>query len=184
MYLNVILAAALIPPGTDIGQGLSPGATQAEYLSRSAADFFGTPLAGRILWFVTLLNGFWILFGTQLAFVDGIVRLATDVLWTASARVRAWTRGDIRKVYYALLVLYAVWGCVAIQLTQPVMLLKISANVAGVVLIIAGLHVLRLNRTLLPREVRSPLWQQAGVVLGVVFYAFFAAMNLVELFRT
>jgi hypothetical protein len=184
MYLNVILAAALIPPGTDLGQGLSPGAAQAEHVSRSATAFFGTPLAGRILWFTTLLNGFWILFGTQLAFVDGIVRLATDVLWTASARVRSATRGDIRKVYYALLVAYAVWGCFAIRLTQPVVLLKISANVAGLVLVIAGLHILWLNRTLLPREVRSPLWQRAAVALGVAFYGFFSAMNLVELVRS
>lgn len=184
MYLNVILAAALIPPGTDIGQGLAPGAMQAEALSRSAAAAFGTPLAGRILWFATLLNGFWILFGTQLAFVDGIVRLATDVLWTASPRVRAATRGDIRKLYYGLLILYALWGCFAIHLSQPVMLLKISANVAGVVLVVAGLHVLWLNGTLLPREVRSPLWQRAGVGLGVAFYGFFSVMNLVQLVRS
>lgn len=184
MYLNVILAAALIPAGTDIGQGLAPGATQAEYLARSAEATFGTPIAGRVLWFTTLLNGFWILFGTQLAFVDGLVRLATDVLWTASARIRSATRGDIRKLYYGLLVLYALWGYVAIRLSQPLMLLKISANVAGLVLVIAGLHVLWLNGTLLPREVRSPLWQRAGVGLGVAFYAFFSVMNLVQLVRS
>ena len=184
MYLNVILAAALIPPGTDIGAGLAPGAIQAEFLSREAAAFFRTPLAGHVLWFLTLLNGFWILFGTQLAFTDGIVRLATDVLWTASPRIRSAAKGDIRRVYYGLLLGFAVWGCVAINLTQPVMLLKISANVAGAVLVVAGAHVLWLNGTLLPREVRGPRWQRVLVGMGVLFYAFFSVMNLLRLFRS
>lgn len=183
MYLNVILAAALIPPGTDIGTGLSPGATQAEYLSRAAAAKFGTPLAGDILWFVTLLNGFWILFGTQLAFIDGFVRLATDVLWTSSERIRNATRGDIRKVYYALLIFYAVWGCVAMRLAQPAMLLKISANIAGVVFVVAALHVLHTNKTLLPKEVQSPFWQRLLVGFGALFYAGFTVMNLIHLIR-
>lgn len=183
MYLNVVLAAALIPAGTDIGTGLAPGATQAEYLSQAAARFFGSPFAGSVLWFLTLLNGFWILFGTQLAFVDGLVRLATDALWTASERIRRAARGDIRRVYYLLLLVFAAWGCVAINLSQPVMLLKISANVAGFVLVVAGLHVLWINGTLLPREVRGPGWQRIAVALGVVFYAFFAAMSVAQLLR-
>jgi hypothetical protein len=183
MYLNIILAAALIPPGTDIGTGLAPGATQAEYVSQAATTFFRTPFAGHVLWFLTLLNGFWILFGTQLAFVDGMVRLASDVLWTASEKIRALARGDIRRVYYFLLVVYAVWGCFAINLSQPLMLLKISANVAGVVFIVAGLHVLWLNKTLLPKEVQSPFWQRAMVGLGVLFYGFFSVMNLIQLIR-
>jgi Mn2+/Fe2+ NRAMP family transporter len=130
------------------------------------------------------VSNLWILFGTQLAFTDGIVRLATDVLWTASPAIRRRAKDDIRRVYYLLRVLYAVWGCAAMQLSQPVMLLKISANVAGVVLIVAGLHVLWLNGRLLPREVRGPAWQRAAVGGGVLFYAFFAAMNLVQLVRS
>jgi len=183
MYLNVILAAALIPPGTDIGTGLAPGANQAKYLSEAAAAKFGTPVAGDVLWFVTLLNGFWILFGTQLAFIDGFVRLATDVLWTASEKIRNATKGDIRKVYYTLLVLYAGWGCFAMSLKQPLTLLKISANVAGVVFVFAGLHVLRSNKILLPKEVQSPFWQRAIVGFGVLFYGFFSVMNLIVLLR-
>lgn len=172
MYLNVILAAALIPPGTDIGKGLAPGATQAGYLAE---------LGGPFLWYMTLINGFWILFGTQLAFTDGIVRLATDVLWTVSPRLREVTKGDIRRVYYTLLLGFALWGCVAINLTQPVVLLKISANVAGFVLVVAGIHVLRMNKKLLPREVQSPLWQRVVVGLAVLFFGFFCVMNLKSL---
>ncbi len=170
MFLNVTLARALIPPGTNM-EGLGAGAIQAQAL----ADAAGT----RVLWFMTLLNGFWILFGSQLTIVDGFVRLSTDILWTGSARVRAWARDDIRRVYYTLLVVFALWGCAAINLTRPFILVKIAANAAGFILVVAGIHILFLRR-MIPREVRGSPWQAALIVLSVVFSAFFFSMNVAD----
>ncbi len=67
MFLNVNLATAIIPHGTDL-QGLAAGAYQAEYLSKIWRGF----------WFLTLFNGFWILFKTQLGNTDILVRTITD----------------------------------------------------------------------------------------------------------
>ena len=67
MFLNVNLATAIIPHGTDL-QGLAAGAYQAEYLSKIWPGF----------WFLTLFNGFWILFKTQLGNTDILVRTITD----------------------------------------------------------------------------------------------------------
>ena len=39
----------------------------------------------------------------------------------------------------------AAWGVFALRLAQPIVLLKISANVAGVIFIIASLHLLYIN---------------------------------------
>jgi hypothetical protein len=174
MYLNVILIAALIPPGTDMGGGLGPGALQAEYLAKTG---------GRWLWYLTLLNGFWILFGSQLTIVDGFARLSTDIVWTGSARARRWANDDIRRVYYGLLILFAAWGCVAIHLTRPFLLAALAANAAGFILIVAGIHILVLNTRHLPRELRGPWWTRAGVAGAVLFYAFFFVMNLAALVR-
>ena len=52
--------------------------------------------------------GAWILFKTQLDCVEGMTRSVTDILWTGSARVRAWRGGDVRAVYYSVL---APWWC-------------------------------------------------------------------------
>ena len=73
MFLNVNLATAIIPHGTDL-QGLAAGAYQAEYLRRIWPGF----------WFLTLFNGFWILFKTQLGNTDILVRTVTDAVWMAS----------------------------------------------------------------------------------------------------
>lgn len=172
MYLNVILAAALVPAGMDMGKDLKPGAIQAEYLAR---------LGGQALWYLTLLNGFWIMFGSQLTIVDGFVRLSTDIVWTGSAGVRRWANDDIRRVYYGLLLLFTVWGCVAIQLTRPYTLFLIAANAAGFILVVAGAHILVLNRKCLPRELRPSPWQQAAVLGGVLFYGCFFAMNVLSI---
>ena len=77
MFLNVNLATAIIPHGTDL-QGLAAGAYQAEYLSKIWRGF----------WFLTLFNGFWILFKTQLGNTDILVRTITDAAWMASPGAR------------------------------------------------------------------------------------------------
>lgn len=163
VYLNAILAKAIIPAGTDMTT-LAAGAYQAKYLALEA---------GRFLWFLTLLTGFWIFFGSQISILDGFCRLSTDILWGASERLRNRAKGDIRRVYYTLLVLFALWGCVAINLAQPFALFKISGNVAAFILAFAGVHVLILNSKFLPAELRGPKWQGAGLILAILFYAFF-----------
>ena len=77
--------------------------------------------------------GAWILFKTQLDNFEGMVRAVTDILWTGSDRVRAWRGGDVRAVYYTVLAILVVWGIIALRLAQPIVLLKIGANVAGLI---------------------------------------------------
>ena len=175
MYLNVILVAAIVPAGTDMGDPLSAGAVQADCLARLGG--------ARVLWYLTLLNGFWIMFGSQLTIVDGFVRLSTDIVWTGSVTVRRWAKDDIRRVYYGLLAFFTIWGCVAINLQTAFNLAKRAANVAGFILIVAGIHILALNARHLPREVRGPWWLRLAVLGGVVFYAFFFVMNVTALVR-
>ena len=79
-----------------------------------------------------------------------MTRSVTDILWTGSKRVRAWRGGDVRAVYYSVLALVVVWGIIALKLAQPVMLLQIGANIAGVIFVIASLHLLYLNTRVLP----------------------------------
>ena len=69
--------------------------------------------------------------------LEGMVRAITDILWTGSSRVRAWRGGDVRAVYYTVLAVLVVWGIFALRLAQPIVLLKIGANVAGAVFVIA-----------------------------------------------
>ena len=172
MYLNVILASAIIPPGTSL-EGLGAGAFQADYLREQG---------GAIMGILALLNGFWILFGSQLVITDAFVRLSTDILWSTSPKIRKLAKDDIRKVYYFLVIAFATWGCIAINVvTKPDTLVKIASNVAGFIFVIVGVHVIVVHNTLMPKVVRAPIWQQVVIGFSVIFFGFFAVMNLIRL---
>ena len=172
MYLNVNLATAIIPHGTDL-QGLAAGAYQAQYLSRIWQGF----------WFLTLFNGFWILFKTQLGNTDILVRTITDAVWMASPRAREWRMG-IRAIYYGILLAFSIWGALVIRSASPFQLFKILANIAGIVLLIAGVQIFIVNRRFLPAALRAPLWRELGLLLCSAFYAFFAYFVVRDLLRS
>jgi hypothetical protein len=172
MFLNVNLATAIIPHGTDL-QGLAAGAYQAEYLSRIWPGF----------WFLTLFNGFWILFKTQLGNTDILVRTITDCLWMSSSRARASQMG-IRAIYYGILLAFSVWGAFVIRSASPFQLFKILANMAGIVLLVAGIQIFLVNRRFLPKAVRAPLWRELGLLACSAFYAFFAYFVVRDLLRS
>jgi hypothetical protein len=172
MYLNVNLATAIIPHGTDL-QGLAAGTYQAQYLRAIWPGF----------WFLTLFNGFWILFKTQLGNTDILVRTITDAAWM-SRQGTGTRRLDIRKIYYGILVAFSLWGAFVIRIASPFQLFKVLANMAGVVLAIAGLQIVIVNRRFLPRAVRPPLWREAGVLLCSAFYAYFAFFAIRAVLRS
>jgi uncharacterized protein YhhL (DUF1145 family) len=125
-----------------------------------------------------MLCGLWILFSTQLGIVDGLPRSLTDMLWSGSEGVRRWRGGDIRAVYYGVLLVFAVWGSIALNLAQPLTLLVIGANIAAVNLVFLSLHTLVVNRRFLPPELRPSWVREGGLVLCALFYAGFAATAL------
>ena len=161
MFLNVNLARAIIPQGTDLGK-VGAGAFQAQYL----AEHYWSGL-----WMLGLLNGFWILFSTQLGNTDVLVRTITDTLWTASRRVRSWRDGQIARIYYGLLFLFTAWGLVAVHLGTAMQLFQYLGTMAGVVTSIAAVQLYLVNTRLLPPELQPSWWRRAALLLCAACYA-------------
>jgi hypothetical protein len=92
--------------------------------------------------------------------------------------VRAWRGGDVRAVYYSVLAAVVLWGIVALRLAQPIILLQVSANVAGMVFLLAAPQLLYVNTRLLPEHVRPPMWRRAALVGMTLFYGFFVTLSL------
>ena len=134
---------------------------------------------GPAFWYLTILCGFWILFSTQLGIVDGLPRATTDILWSASPRLRK--SGDVRRVYYGVLIVFAIWGCIGLNLARPITLIMIGANAAAVIFVIESIHTLVVNRMFLPRELRPPLWREICLVVCTLFYGGFLAVALSRL---
>jgi hypothetical protein len=172
MALPAMLYVAFLPHGTDI-RGPGVGAA----LAQAMAPAVGGLAAGAVAFM-----GAWILLKTQLDIVEGMTRAITDILWTGSRRVRAWRGGDVRIVYYAVLVIITLWGIVALRLAAPIVLLQLSANLAAVVLIVAALHILYVNTTLLPPPLRPPLWRRAALVATALFYGVFVTLSVSQFF--
>jgi hypothetical protein len=168
MVLPAVLYVTLLPAGTNI-QGLGMAAALASAVgSRSGAA------AGAV---VAMLAA-WILFKTQVDIIESMVRSLTDIVWTGSRRARAFSRGDVRVVYYGALVLVCLWGMIALRLAQPIMLLMLAGNIAGMVFTIASIHLLYLNTRLLPNELRPPMWRRATLVAMSLFYGFFTLQSI------
>jgi hypothetical protein len=168
MVLPAVLYVSVLPSGTDI-QGLGVSAA----LASAIRDRAGATLAA-----VVAILGAWLLFKTQLDIIESMVRSLTDILWTGSKRVRSWSGGDVRFVYYGALAVVCLWGIVALRLAAPIMLIILAANVAAVIFAIASLHLLYLNTHLLPPALRPPLWRRAVLIGMSGFYGSFAVLSL------
>ena len=166
MALPALLYVTFVPAGSDI-RGLGIAAALAQAVVTQKGAIFGGIIA---------ILGVWILFKAQLDILEGMTRAITDILWTGSSRIRAWRGGDVRVVYYSVLAVISVWGIIALGLTQPIILLALSANMAGIVFIISSLHLLYVNTRLLPVALRPPLWRRLALVALALFYGLFLTM--------
>ncbi len=166
MGLPALITVQFIPPGTDI-TGFAVAAYQAEYLSQQL---------GQIMWFLTLLTGFWILFSTQLGITDAFVRLVTDITWTTSGRLRdaAGVPRELRPALWreitmllaSLFFLFFVSVTVIDQLSKnPSVLGLPSALLVGgwvAIGILSALLMGLLNRAADGED--TPSWMLAGVL--------------------
>jgi hypothetical protein len=168
MMLPAILYTSALEPGTDI-RGL---AIAAELANAMAAQ------GGPALTLTLAMMSVWVLFKTQLDLLEGMTRGITDILWSGSTRIRQWRGGDVRLVYYSVLAATVIWGMIALRLTQPIILLQLGANMAGVVMVISALHILYINTKLLPRELQPPLWRRLALIFMAIFYGFFVYLWL------
>jgi hypothetical protein len=127
---------------------------------------------------LTLVNGFWILFSTQLGLTDAFARTVTDIIWSSSPRVHEFVKEDVRKVYYALLVLYALFGMWAIRQATPGALIVIGAFIAAMNFVLLAAHVLVVHRRFLPPQLRMPRWREWLLYLFILMFAIFTILGI------
>ena len=139
MFLNVNLATAIIPHGTDL-QGLAAGAYQAEYLAQDLAGLLVPDPVQRLLDPVQDAAGQHRHPGAHHH------RRAVDVE-QPRARMEAGHPGDLLR-HPAACSRSGASSC--IRSASPFQLFKILANMAGIVLMIAGVQIFLVNRRFLP----------------------------------
>jgi hypothetical protein len=168
MFLNVNLVLH-ITKGAEVSEG-TLGAFQALFLSKFWSG----------LWWLALINGFWILYSTHLGNTDCLVRTSSDILWSASPAVRKWSAS---KLYAVLLLILTVWALFAANLGSVLSLFKVLGIVANPIMAIAALQILRVNTRFLPQEIRPPLWRQVALVVCALFYGSLTLALLWNMFQ-
>jgi len=168
MFLPGILYVGTLPRGGDLPSwGIA--ASPASGLVKSLGNFG---------WFLALFFGFWILFSTAISNVDLVVRQASDMLWWSMDRLRVWVKEDIRRVYYPLLIIFFLWGVLFVNITLPLVIFAVSANVANFTMALSALLTIIVNRKFVPKEYRGSTFREVMLVLSILFFGFFFLMFL------
>lgn len=170
MFLNVNLAATLIPPDVQL-KGMGAGTYQAQFMADKLWSGF---------WYLALFNGFWILFSTHLGNTDVLVRMVSDISWVAFPRVRKW---PVSRLYAVLLLILTSWAVFAVRFGTVLQLFEALGIIACPIMAIASLQILRVNTQFLPPELRPPIWRRVGLVLCSLAYGGFTIALLAKLVR-
>jgi hypothetical protein len=172
MALPAILYVSQLPPGTDL---------QSWGIAVSSASGL-VQRFGILGLYIIAAMGFWILFSSAMSNLDLVPRQCTDMLWYASPKVREWSKNDIRKVYYALLAAVLVWGTIYVNITLPLIILAISANVANFTMALSAILTVIVNRKFLPREYRPAVWREVILIVSTAFFGFFFTLFILTQF--
>lgn len=130
---------------------------------------------GKILWIITVFVGLLVMLPSQMSVVDDFSRRWTDILWSGSRRIRQkFSDKHVKHIYYSILFTYVLWTAVCAYLFStygtPKLMTLVIANLNNLAIGLTSFHLLWVNCTLLPPEVRPRWYHRAGVIACGVFY--------------
>jgi hypothetical protein len=170
LALFCLVAATLLEPGAEVGEGFDFIRDQAANLGRR----FG-PLSRQAF----LAIGIAVLFTTELAVLDAVSRVAADLLKITFFPGRA---PNLSQLYFAV-----VWALIAfgtavllVGFDQPLSLLILSAALNGFVMFLYSGLLLWLNLRSFSGPLR-PHWTRILALGGaVLFFGYFSVLTLVD----
>jgi hypothetical protein len=139
------------------------------------------PAYAGLWWTATLFVSFIVLAPNAVFGGDLIARLWTDIIWIGSSKSKDKPGHSVKRVYYLILAIYAVWGLVALTLLSPMQIAKVGAVLGNVGLGFSAFHTLVVNRTLLPKPLRPNLFMQLGLVACGVFFLGITTITVMSL---
>jgi hypothetical protein len=163
MAFPAMMTVQFVPSGFD---AQSNQWAAASYQAEGMRNIFGN-----LAWTLTLVNGFWILFSTQLGNIDVLARTITDMLWSAHPALRRFAKEDARRLYFGLVIAFALFGVWAIRLAQPLGMIVLSAFVGAFNFVVLATMLLVVQRKFLPKEIRMPAYREAIIGLFVLLFA-------------
>jgi hypothetical protein len=129
----------------------------------------------KLLWSVTVVVGLLVMLPSQMSIVDDVSRRWTDILWSGSRRVRRSLQGNaVKRIYYSIFGIYVLWTVVCAYLFStygtPKLMTLVIANLNNLAIGVTSFHLLWINCTFLPRELRPRWYHRTGLVTCGLFY--------------
>jgi len=154
--LPSMLSVEFLPRGTEVKNEWATPVMTADAVYHHVDAQSGSGVA-TIFWFMIIFCGFLVLAPSVASTADGFIRRWVDVFWTSSGRLRQLDPGEIKRVYFYVLLGFAAFGLVMLTLNTPDGLIKYSTMFYNIALGISCWHTLILNSILLPKPLR-PGW--------------------------
>mgnify|MGYP001573037486 CR=1 FL=1 len=170
LALPSMLSLQFLPPGTATDDWTTAGMT-----AGGVRDSVGGGL-GRFYWYMILFCGFLVLVPSQCSGGDGFVRRWVDVSWTTLGSLRRLDPGNVRYVYFGFLLVYLVIGITLLSVGKPNTLLVVSANLNNFALGFSCFHVMHVNKTLLPKELRPGWFATISMALAGIYFLMLAVV--------
>ncbi|HEV3473407.1 MAG TPA: Nramp family divalent metal transporter [Actinomycetota bacterium] len=142
-----------------------------ENIPTFAAEILGSQY-GSFLFYLALILGFLILFDTQVAIFEALVRNFVDTVNGVSARFRAFTAGDPRRFYFPYMIFLTIVIAGIIRLAAPAQLILITANMSNFGALFFPFVLMYLNSKL-PRPAKPPAYVYVLLLLNTLFFGFF-----------
>jgi hypothetical protein len=142
------------------------------------------PAYATFWWVSTLFVGFMVLAPNAVFAGDLIARLWTDLIWIGSSKGKDRPGRSVMRVYYGILLLYCLWGLVALTIMNPMQIAQMGAVLGNVALGFSAFHTLAVNRRLLPKPLQPSWFMQVGLFLCGVFFFAITAVVLYNVIQT
>jgi hypothetical protein len=140
-----------------------------------------SPSTGHLLRTMMLLAGLLVLLPSQMSVVDEVCRRWTDVIWSASRRVRTGMHGgQVKHIYYALAACYLAWCLGTMYLFgmygTPRLMTLVIGNIGNLALGLTSFHILWINCRWLPPAIRPGIVARCGLLMCGTFYLAVSAL--------
>ncbi len=168
ILLTSMLAHSTLSGRGDVTNSINFLFIEGTVLAETVGPWFGT-----LFWAV----GAFSLFAAAVGIVDYTSRLGADIIKTTYLRQNKITESRIYFIAVWSLVLAGV-GILALGLNQPIVLLIISACVAGVSMFFYSILLVVMNRRSLPKAIRINGYRMGVLIFAAGFFGVLAALTI------
>lgn len=125
-------------------------------------------------WTMILVALFLVFWPDGTAVIDSLLREFANIIWNSFPNLYDRFKGDIRPIYYGILVIFTIIWIIMIALgTQPLLMTLLAGAFANLSGLIFAIGLLGVNYVLLPKEYRFSFLEVVVICFAILFYGFF-----------